>query len=270
MGVGEVCDAKVEMIRLMDLTIKACTGCEACTKLRSKGKPMVCVHKDDHMPFLLDKLLKCDAVILSTPVFILTPPGYLKLIADRVFRHAWGPIKPKVGAVICVGGTDWVNLALPLAKLVLPHKVKIIDQMLVTYAAGPGQVLLDDKAMAKAKRLGRHIGRAMKTPIDDVKYLGEEKGICPLCHSDLLRVRGSFVECPFCDVKGNVELKAGQIRVVFETQELQKTRWGDWGTRHHHDEIRHTHLIYDRNRSEIKKRMKKYITYKVATDPPTL
>ena len=231
---------------------------------------MACVQKDDHRALLLDKLLECEAVILSTPVYVLTPPGFLKMVADRVFRHAWGPINPKVGAVMCVGGTDWVNLALPLANLALPQKVKIVDQLLVTYAAGAGQVLLDDKAMAKARRLGRSLGKAMKISIDDVRYLGEGNETCPLCHSDLFRVRGKFVECPLCDVKGTIELKGDKIRVIFDEDELQKTRWGTWGTKHHHDEIRQTHQAYEENRAVIKERLKKYKDYKACTEPPPL
>ena len=133
------------------------------------------------------------------------------MIADRVFRHAWAPLKPKVGALICVGGTDWVNLALPLANLCLPRKIKIVDQQLVTYSAGPGQVLMNDRAMADARRLGRRVGEAMGIPIDEVKYLGEEEETCPLCHSNLLRLRGKFVECPLCDIKGRIEIKEGRI-----------------------------------------------------------
>lgn len=270
MAAEEISGVDVEIIRLMDLTIKPCTGCEACTRKRSRGEEMECVQKDDHMSFLLEKLLQCDALILSTPVYILTPPGFLKVITDRVFRHAWAPLKPKVGALICVGGTDWVNLALPLANLCIPRKIKIVDQQLATYSAGPGQVLMDDGAMANARRLGRRVGEAMGMPIEEVKYLGEEEETCPLCHSNLLRVRGEYVECPLCDIKGRIEIKGGRISVVYADEELERWRWGGSGAKRHHQEIRETHQAFDENLPEIKKRLEKYRSYRSCLVPPPL
>jgi multimeric flavodoxin WrbA len=115
MEAKKISGAEVEIIRLMDLTIKPCTGCEGCAVRRSKGLDMQCVINDDHMDFLLGKLLECHTPILGTPVYVLTPPGFLKVVGKRVFRHAWAPNTPKVGGVICVGGTDWVDLAVSLA-----------------------------------------------------------------------------------------------------------------------------------------------------------
>jgi len=270
MGAEESSGAEVEIIRLMDLTIKPCTGCEACTKKRSHGEEMECVLKDDHMSFLLEKLLQCDALILSTPVYILTPPGFLKTITDRVFRHAWAPLIPKVGALICVGGTDWVNLALPLANLCLPRKIKIVDQQLVTYSAAPGQVVLDEKAILNARRLGRRVGEAMAMPIEAVKYRGEGEETCPLCHSNLLRLRGTFVECPICDIRGKLEVNGGKLSVVYAEEELKRWRWGELETQKHHHEIWETHKRYDENLPAIREKLKKYRTYKSCVVPPPI
>ena len=268
MGTEKASGAEVEIIRLMDLTIKPCTGCEACAVRRSKGLDMQCVIKDDHMDFLLGKLLQCDALILSTPVYVLTPPGFLKVVGDRVFRHAWAPITPKVGAVICVGGTDWVDLALPLAIVALPRKIKIVDQMVLTYMPRPGQVLLHEEAMARAGELGRRVGNAMKMPVDEVRYAGEGFETCPLCHSNLLTVRGKYVICPLCDVRGRIELKGDALRVSYDQKELQKSRWGEWGTKKHYEEIRQRYRIYEENKAEISKRMGKYQAYKTCSVPP--
>ncbi len=270
MGAEEASGAETEIVRLMDLTIKPCTGCEACTKQRSRGEEMTCVQKDDHASFLMEKLVQCDALILSTPVYMLTPPGFLKMITDRVFRLARDRMKPMVGALICVGGTDWVNLALPLGNLCMPRKVKLVDQQLVTYATRPGQVVLDGKAMADARRLGRRVGEAMGLPIEEVRYMGEGEEACPLCHSNLLRLRGKFVECPICDVKGKLEMKGGEISVVYDDEELERSRWGESGTRRHYREILESHTAYDEHLPEIKELLKKYKAYKSCVTPPPL
>ena len=270
MGAEEASGAEVEIIRLMDLTIKPCTGCEACAVRRSKGLDMECVMKDDHMEFLLGKLLQCDALILSTPVYILTPPGFLKVIGDRVFRHAWAPITPKVGGIICVGGTDWVDLAFPLAIAALPHKVKVVDRMVVTYMPRPGQVLLSEETIARARKLGRMVGEAMGKPIEKVKYEGEGFETCPLCHSNLLTIRGSSVVCPICDVKGKIELEGEELRVTYTDEELRKNRWGEWGTKKHHEEIRQGFQSYEENKELVRQRIAKYREYKACTMPPPL
>ena len=270
MGAEERSGIPTEVIRLMDLTVNPCTGCEACARKRSKGEEMECVHKDDHASFLLQKLLECDALILSTPVYTLTPPGFLKTVNERVFRHAWAPLKPKVGALICVGGTDWVSLALPLANLCIPRKIKIVDQQLVTYSAGSGQVLLNDRAIADARRLGRRVGEAMGIPIEDVKYLGEEEEACPLCHSNGISLRGKFVECLLCGIKGTIEIREDRISVSYSEEELARWRWGGAGLSKHHQEILETHQAYDENLPEIRKRMEKYRTYKSCLVPPPL
>jgi multimeric flavodoxin WrbA len=270
MGAEEASGAEVEIIRLMDLTIKPCTGCEACSVRRSKGLDMECVMKDDHMEFLLGKLLQCDALILSTPVYILTPPGFLKMIGDRVFRHAWAPIQPKVGGLIFVGGTDWVDLAFPVAMAVLPRKVKVVDRMVVTYMPRPAQVLLSDETLARARKLGRRVAEAMRKPIEEVGYEGEGTETCPLCHSNLLSIRGSSVVCPVCDVRGTIELRGGELKVIYSEEELQKSRWGEWGTRKHHEEIRQGFQRFEENRERVRERISKYRDYKACTVPPPL
>ncbi len=270
MGAEEAGGADVEIIRLMDLTIKPCTGCEACAVRRSKGLEMECVIKDDHMEFLLRKLLQCDALILSMPVYILTPPGFLKMIGDRVFRHAWAPIAPKPGGLIFVGGTDWVDLAFPVTMAVLPRKIKVVDRMVVTYMPRPGQVLLSDETMARARKLGRCIGEAMGKPIEEVKYEGEGFETCPLCHSNLLSIRGSSVVCPICDVRGKIELKGDELRVSYSEEELRKSRWGEWGTQKHHEEIRQGFQSFEENKKTVKERISKYRNYKACTVPPPL
>jgi hypothetical protein len=129
---------------------------------------------------------------------------------------------------------------------------------------------MDDGAMANARRLGRRVGEAMGMPIEEVKYLGEEEETCPLCHSNLLRVRGEYVECPLCDIKGRIEIKGGRISVVYADEELERWRWGGSGAKRHHQEIRETHQAFDENLPEIKKRLEKYRSYRSCLVPPPL
>jgi uncharacterized Zn finger protein (UPF0148 family) len=40
--------------------------------------------------------------------------------------------------------------------------------------------------------------------------------ICPACHSDLLTVtNGNLIECPICDINGNIKVDSDEIAVTF-------------------------------------------------------
>ncbi len=55
MGAEEL-GADVEIVRLMDLHIKPCTGCESSMVRMQKGDPAECIVKDDDMLFWLKTL----------------------------------------------------------------------------------------------------------------------------------------------------------------------------------------------------------------------
>jgi multimeric flavodoxin WrbA len=84
----------------------------------------------DDRPWIIEKLLVCDALIIAAPVYTRSPPGTLKLLMDRAFgpqvdtasalRVRTGQrnddpryqttviddrlLKPRVGALLSVGG----------------------------------------------------------------------------------------------------------------------------------------------------------------------
>lgn len=65
-----------EKIFLRDRKIGYCTGCEACTRTHQ------CVQKDD-MAEILDKMVKADVIVLSTPVYFYTMDAQMKTLIDR-------------------------------------------------------------------------------------------------------------------------------------------------------------------------------------------
>jgi multimeric flavodoxin WrbA len=82
MGAEEV-GAAVEIVRLLDLNIKPCTGCNVCTMSLFEGRSGACVLKDD-FAFLDEKFMECDGLIVGSPIFEKTPPGALKVLNDRM------------------------------------------------------------------------------------------------------------------------------------------------------------------------------------------
>jgi hypothetical protein len=158
--------------------------------------------------------------------------------------------------------------------------------MMVIWTSRAAQVVLNEEAIERARRLGRNIGQAIMTTPSEAGYMGEAAGqtyddskgcpqvaqsyeVCPLCHTDLLRVRGSFVECPFCYNKGSVEIIDSKIRFVFYGERLQTPHFGPTGTKRHDDGLRRNQQLVDEKRQEIKERLRKYEIYKSCTVLPT-
>jgi len=71
--------AETETVYLKDKTINPCIGCFTCwTKT-----PGVCIHKNDDMPALLEKLIEADIVVYATPLYVFTVTAQMKAFMDR-------------------------------------------------------------------------------------------------------------------------------------------------------------------------------------------
>ncbi len=278
MGAEEL-GATVEILRLMDLQIRPCTGCESCMVRMQKGEPAECVIKDDDMLFLVEKF-RSDGMIIGAPVYFLGPPGYLKVLIDRMLPHwvnytieeAKSGEKKRVGGLISVGGGDhsWVPMGLSLMKVLTFTELIIVDQLQVTFAARPGQVLLDGKMMDKVRNLGRNVVKAIEKPIDEVKFLGDEPGFCPVCHSDLLIPgKKSVVECAICGARGTLKVDGGKMTMVVDGKSLKTTRTTLEGRLKHFSEIREIHEAYYAKKNLIEEKLEKYRLYKSYALPPS-
>ncbi len=214
-----------EIIRLIDLNIQSCRFCKVC--LRNEGKPEDCIVKDD-VPFMIEKFMEADGLIISAPVYILAPPGLLKLLADRMLADLAGEIdkkkagvnkrtgkkievddrtfKRRVGAFICQGGATtphWVSLGLPMMHCnTFPRQIDLVDQMNIL---GAGSIAFRKDVFPRARKLGKNVADAMLKLegkswsldtlgnigiqyVDQPEWKGDEMGTCPVCHSSLLTV----------------------------------------------------------------------------------
>lgn len=135
---AESLGAEVELVRLNDLNLKPCTGCNACVvSLLEKSSSGDCVIKDD-FKFIEEKIMECDGLILGSPIYEKGPTGLLKILADRMgpshnvaFRMISKKVREEKGitsgkpvdersfktrsaSLIAVGGSEWDTLALPM------------------------------------------------------------------------------------------------------------------------------------------------------------
>jgi multimeric flavodoxin WrbA len=296
--------AEVEMMRILDLDIKHCNACWPCPVM-FKG-PSECIRKDDG-PFVTEKVLDCDGLLIGAPVYCITPPGYVIAVRDRVFgprldvsartemkktRDAQGTgmgsmfgkmwdderlYKKRVGGLISLGGAplnNWVTLGLPtLHTITFPLQVEIVDQMDVIGVAEKGAVTLKDDIVARARRLGHHLAEAMAKPLKDLKWMGEEPPeTCPVCHRNLMVFQKDSmqVECAICGVKGDIHVSEGKIDIVFSEEEQKKSRLTPEGKRIHFVEIGDVMRELAPHRDKIPGRVEKYKAYtKCIVEPPS-
>ncbi len=155
MGAQEL-GAEVELVRLNDLKLKPCTGCNRCFEdMFTKGGSGDCILKNDDFRFIDEKILECDGLIVGSPIYEKTPPGQLKILNDRMGPshdmairlvakqlQEEGKVPKKKGldprsfkiraaSLIAVGGSEWDTLAIPLMHLfVLPMQMEVVDKAL--------------------------------------------------------------------------------------------------------------------------------------------
>jgi len=239
--------AEVELVRLDELRIPS--GPDA--------------PEPDDALWLWDKLVECDALIVSTPIISRTVAARLKLVADRLlgpnadaaiidalvaakragqdpgvpFRVDERVLKPRVAGFIAVGGSltsQWKTLALPILHTVtFSMHMAVVDQVQFEGAGTPQSIVLQPEAIARARRLGRNVATQIGRAFADAEYRGDE-GLCPLCHLDVVRLRGSDVECATCGARGLLE--DGTVRWTdLDTSVISMTE-----KRNHFAEIRET------------------------------
>lgn len=183
--------------------------------------------------WLWDQLLDSDGLIVSAPLYARTIPARLKLLVDRLlgpnadraiverllemrdrgeepamaFRVDDRVLRPRVAGFIAVGGAltpQWHALALPaMHMLTFSMQTAVVDQMLVTGTGTPQSIVLDDAALARAGDLGRNVASQLGRTFDEAEYLGPP-GLCPLCHLDVVELRGTSVACATCGTSGRL------------------------------------------------------------------
>ena len=100
---------EAEIIHVGHLTVKGCSGCYACGKLKK------CVH-DDIVNEIAEKFRDADGLIIGSPVFYASPNGAFLALLDRLFYSSRFDKTMKVGASVvaarrggCTASFDVLN-----------------------------------------------------------------------------------------------------------------------------------------------------------------
>jgi multimeric flavodoxin WrbA len=215
---AEAQGAEVELVRLDELRLPS--GAAEATE------------PDDGW-WLWERLVGCDGLIVSTPIISRTVAARLKLFGDKMlgpnadaaiiegllelrrqgrepavpFRVDERVLKPRVAGFLAVGGSltsQWKTLALPLLHATtFSMHIAVVDQVQFEGAGTPRSIVLDLAAIDRAALLGRHVASQLGVPFDQARYLGPP-GLCPLCHLDVITLRGTDVECATCGARGQL------------------------------------------------------------------
>jgi multimeric flavodoxin WrbA len=295
MGAEEM-GAEVELIRLQDLHLKPCTGCNSCVEdLFERCGPGRCILKNDDFPWIDEKIMQCDSLILGSPIYEKSVPGLLKTLNDRMgpshdvgFRlitkkrreemgltEGEGPdersFKPRVGSLIAIGGSEWDTLILPMMHIyMLSLQIEVVDKFLVNWIGLPRVIALKDDLLARARRSGRHVVESWKKGPDKAEYIGDP-GLCPICHSKLFEIRNDGdvypTICAICGVRGTMSISEGKasFSVTQEDWPLAHTLLS--GKFHHAEELGTVSLKPPANMDELPARTAKYRSYLTPSKP---
>ncbi len=91
-------DVKAKLIALAGKDIRDCRHCNWCLRKQEEGK--FCAQQDD-MVEIYPELLKADALLLASPVYIGRLSGYMACFTDRLRVFAWGNVyRGKLGSKV--------------------------------------------------------------------------------------------------------------------------------------------------------------------------
>ncbi len=266
----EKAGCEVQFLHVDSMNIKPCTGCISCvvgmTTGRGKGG---CPVKDD-FHILDEALMECDAVIVGSPTYVMSPTGRFKSVCDRIgpshditFRKAAydeglaagksadqlpdpRSFKKRVGALISVGGAmtkNWLAFMLPtMYEFTMSMGIDVIDMHEYFGAMAYEHVLGNEPEMERSREMGRNIAAALAADTEEerVRWRGEEEGVCPVCHCDMLTVSKdrTYVECPVCGIEGELKQENGKISVYFSEAQKKRSRLHWDGKLEHSTEIK--------------------------------
>ncbi len=157
--------ATVQLIRVAELRIAGCRGCEGC---RETGR---CVQQDDMQDYY-DAVLAADGYIFATPIYGWGPSGQIKLFLDRLYclvgllqRRA--KKERKCAALVTAFGASDPSTSDETSRMfrkICRHvRVDFVGELRVS-AQEKGEVSRKPQELEKAERLGQELATAIKRP----------------------------------------------------------------------------------------------------------
>ena len=149
---GASVDNKVEVIRVADLNVSPCTGCEKCKT--SEG--IVCSMVDD-MSRVYDSLSRADMLVLASPVYFYGITAQLKTVIDRLHTPVRRTYPIRKMGILLVGASELPQVfdsILVQYQLTLDYfDLEDMGRILVRGVRGKGEIE-GNPALEDAYRMG--------------------------------------------------------------------------------------------------------------------
>ncbi len=155
---AELEGAEVELVNLYEYEIKPCLGCVS-------DDIKACVYPcpiNDDMVKLYPKVIECDALIISSPIYWFGVSGLLKNFLDRltvlenmiyVDGRSW--LDGKVVGFIAVGNDEGAVALISNLMAVTNSFGMVIPPWALAYYVGEGNALEDPKLLLDSANVGR-------------------------------------------------------------------------------------------------------------------
>jgi multimeric flavodoxin WrbA len=150
--------ADVELLRICDMNIAACDGCQTC---HQSGE---CRIKDD-MQKVYEKILTSNGIILGSPVYFWSVSSQAKKLMDRTYalRYPHHKLENKVGgAIAATGRRGSVNTLSIINNFFLGHDMLVAGLGISGYGTEKGEVRHDKRGMQGARSLGKQVIQLVK------------------------------------------------------------------------------------------------------------
>ena len=286
---------EVLLINLFDYHIEHCTGCEGCTRQMGdvaqdptkQYRGCILKEKDD-VDRIITEMHTCQGVIIGCPTYDLTPSSLYTKFAQRFLAYELafllqiGVVKEDphtVAGLIAMGGSchDWQTLTLEsMQATMFTQSLTVVDRYMATRNGLPGNVLRNTDQIARARKMGENIVKAIQTPVEERTWLGDpDDGICPRCHSSLIYEGDKHwdgiefpFECAVCGAGGDLVPQGdGKYKFVLAENGLVRDRNKNEARAEHLNEIMQTRADYLQHIGELEEIRKKYKEMKFPTIP---
>jgi multimeric flavodoxin WrbA len=157
LGRCEESGIRTEFISLSGKKISPCLGCEKCKEKKW------CVIENDDWDEVMQKVLKCDVLVIGSPTYYFDVCGHLKNFIDRTYSlYHDRKLAGKKGVAVAVHANKGASRTIQtLEGFLSTHEFASLGSVKGT-GYQEGDVLNDVEALRRAQKIGDKIVRLLK------------------------------------------------------------------------------------------------------------
>jgi len=161
LGRCEEAGIQTEFVSLAGKKISPCLGCEKCKEKKW------CINETDDWNGVMQKVMKCDVLVIGSPTYYFDVCGHLKNFIDRSYSlYHDRKLAGKKGVAVAVHANKGASRAIQTIEGFLSsHEFASLGSVKGT-GYHEGDVLNDAEALRRAQKIGDKIVRLLKPHTD--------------------------------------------------------------------------------------------------------